>query len=140
MMLSVKEAAKKLNCNPETIRRWCKAGKIPYEIDSRKRGYRLDSDVMSNCYLYKRDGPVLNTDPDTTGKRIKFLRKRWSLNLIDAAYGIGMDPGDYSSIERGRKAPSCKMIKRIAVFYGVATDYLLCMDLFKEEIQNGQEC
>ena len=140
MMLSVKEAAKKLNCNPETIRRWCKDGKIPYEIESRKRGYRLNSDVIAKCYLYKGGSPILDADPDTTGQRIKFLRKRLSLNLIDAAYGIGMDPGDYSNIERDRKAPSCKMIKRIAVFYGVTTDYLLCMDLFKEEFQNGQEC
>lgn len=140
MTLSVKAAAKRLNCNPETIRRWCRAGKIPYEIDSRKCGYRLDSDAISRCYLNKKGGPVLDTDPDTTGKRIKFLRQRWSLNLIDAAYGIGMDPGVYSSIERGRKEPSCKMIKRIAVFYDVTTDYLLCIDLFKEEFQNGQEC
>ena len=82
-MLSVKEAAKKLNCNPETIRRWCKDGKIPYEIESRKQGYRLNSDVIAKCYLYKGGNPILDADPDTLSAQIDFVGYAFDVIYMD---------------------------------------------------------
>ena len=135
MALSVRQAAKRIGCSPATVRRWCRDGRIPCTMHSFKEGYKIEPNVIDRCILHVRDkSPQVIFEPETTHERIRTVRKKLRMTSFEAAVGMDMDPYNYSLIERGKKTPTCLMIKRIAKFYGVTTDYLLCMDVFKEEV------
>lgn len=132
MMLTTKEAAARLNCNPATIRRWCRENRIPWTSGGRKNGYLIDENVVERCVLYTKGSDVLkHSRLETTGERLFSLRNRAGKSLSDVASDVHMASGDLSKIEKDRKNPSLRVLKKLALYYGVTTDYLLCMD--KEE-------
>lgn len=67
------------------------------------------------------------------GDRIKRLRKRNQRTQKEAAESIGVSRSSYSHIENNRNEPDCETLKRIAVYYGVTTDYLLGHNILKWE-------
>lgn len=79
----------------------------------------------------KGEGPLKRTKLDSMGERLYCLRKSCQKSLDDVAYDIGVTSGDISKFEKDRKIPSIRVLKKMALYYGVTTDYLLCMD--KEE-------
>lgn len=130
MVISAKQAAKKLNCNPETIRRWCRLGKIPYMIDKDMGGYCVEETIIDRCKLYIKNGKPTDDKPlDTIGSRLKALREHAALSIVIVAYDTHIDANNLSRIEKDKKVPSIPVLKKLAKFYGVTTDYLLCMDL-----------
>lgn len=136
MMLNVKEAAERLKCNPETIRRWCREGRIPYIGGDRKNGYLVDADIISRCRLFLKGGdPTRCARCGTMGDRLYSLRKSKAKTITDASYDMRMDPNDLSRFERNMKNPSLKVLRKLAKYYGVTTDYILCMDLYEEEFE-----
>ncbi len=64
MTLTVPEAARRVGRNPETIRRWIRAGKLP----SRKVGTQhvLDEDDLARAVHAVAAGPLPKLDPDRT--------------------------------------------------------------------------
>jgi uncharacterized protein len=64
MTLTVPEAARRVGRNPETIRRWIRAGKLP----SHKVGtqHLIDEDDLTGAVHAVTAGPSLKLDPDRT--------------------------------------------------------------------------
>ncbi len=130
MYLTVSEAAARLGVSQETIRRWCRSGKIPCAISSRKEGYVLDESYIN----WRRVCPDYS---ETTGGRLRTLRKDRKLSVLTVSMAVSMDPNDLSAIERNRKRMSINVLKKLCRFYDVSADYILCLDV--KEDTNEQE-
>lgn len=129
-LLTAKEAARVMHVHQETIRRWCRMGKVTYILESKREGYlidprSLDWNTVRNGYYTK-----------TTGGRLRKLRKDMSLSLDAVAVAVHMDPYDLSMLERNKKQLTVHVLKKLCRFYEESADYILCMDL--EEDTNEQ--
>ncbi len=130
MLITAKEAATILHCHPETIRRWCRDGKIPYEYSEiRKNGLLVDSDDIYRSRLHAKGPSFHSNELYTMGDRLIYLRTKKQQSIIVASYYLHMDERQLSLIERNKKVPALRVLKKLARYYGVTTDYLLCMDL-----------
>lgn len=58
--------------------------------------------------------------------RIKELREDRDLRQIDVAMATGIDQKTLSNYETGRTNPDSFAIVKLAKFFNVSTDYLLC--------------
>lgn len=137
MLITAKEAATILHCHPETIRRWCRDGKIPYEYSERKNGILVDSDDIYRSRLHAKGLSFHTKELYTMGDRLIYLRTKKQQSIVVASYYLHMDERQLSLIERNKKVPALRVLKKLARYYGVTTDYLLCMDL--EEDYDGTE-
>ena len=130
MLITAKEAATILHCHPETIRRWCRDGKIPYEYSEiGKNGLLVDSDDIYRSRLHAKGPSFHSNELYTMGDRLIYLRTRKQQSIVVASYYLHMDERQLSLIERNKKVPALRVLKKLARYYGVTTDYLLCMDL-----------
>lgn len=137
MMLTTKEAAARLNCNPATIRRWCRDDRIPWTKSERKNGYLIDETIISGCRLYTKGNDALkHSHLETIGERLFALRNAVGKTIGDVTSDVRMAHEDLSKIEKDKKRPSLLVLMKLAKYYGVTTDYLLCMDLYEEDFQN----
>lgn len=132
MLVSAKEAARLMGCHPETIRRWCKEGKIKSHAPYSKNFWFVDTEELQTKHLF-----LQANEPDTTYTRLKALRAQTRKSILEVAGEMGIDAGTYGKYERNKAVIPSKIIVKLALYYGVTTDYLLCMDQYKEEIQNG---
>jgi transcriptional regulator with XRE-family HTH domain len=65
--------------------------------------------------------------PQLLGAKLRYLRELQGLNQLELAIRLGLARHTHiTHIEAGRRAPSLKLMLRIAEAFGVATDYLLC--------------
>ena len=62
------------------------------------------------------------------GTRLKLLREKSGMTQISLSTRLGMSQESISSYERGASTPSIDVLKTIAAFFNVSTDYLLGMD------------
>ena len=62
------------------------------------------------------------------GTRLKLLREKSGMTQISLSTRLGMSQESISSYERGASAPSIDVLKTIAAFFNVSSDYLLGMD------------
>ncbi len=58
-------------------------------------------------------------------QRLLLLREERKLRQIDVANGIGIAVYTYQRYEYGEREPLASVLKAIACFYGVSSDYLL---------------
>ncbi|MDE6658404.1 MAG: helix-turn-helix transcriptional regulator [Oscillospiraceae bacterium] len=58
--------------------------------------------------------------------KLKLLRKKNKLSMQKVADALEIPKGTYVTYEYGTREPNIKTINKIADFYGVSTDYLLC--------------
>ncbi|MBE6786317.1 MAG: helix-turn-helix transcriptional regulator [Ruminococcaceae bacterium] len=58
--------------------------------------------------------------------RIRDLREDMDLRQIDVANSTGIDQKTLSNYETGKTNPDSEAIVKLADFFGVSTDYLLC--------------
>ena len=68
--------------------------------------------------------------------RIRDLRKDMDLRQSDLAERTGIDQRTISNYETGKTAPDAYALIKLADFFGVSIDYLLCrtkQDLFTKE-------
>lgn len=100
MLITAKEAARILNCCPETIRRWCRDGKIPYEYSARKNGILVDSDDIYRSRLHAKGLSFHTKDLYTMGDRLIYLRTKKQQSVLVASYHLHMDQRQLSLIER----------------------------------------
>lgn len=59
---------------------------------------------------------------------LKELRKKKGLTLAEVAQAVGVTRQAYSYYENDKRDPDTAMVKTLAEFYGVSTDYLLGRD------------
>ena len=64
-------------------------------------------------------------DMETSGKRLKELRKQAGKTQEQVAEAVGLEPGTISRIERGVKGMSIDSLLMFSEIYGVSTDYIL---------------
>ena len=64
-------------------------------------------------------------DMETSGKRLKELRKQAEKTQEQVAEAVGLEPGTISRIERGAKGMSIDSLLMFSEIYGVSTDYIL---------------
>ena len=62
----------------------------------------------------------------TFGKRLKTLRNEKGLELKDLAEEFNKSKSTFSAYENDRRKPDINLVKEIANFFDVSTDYLLC--------------
>lgn len=64
---------------------------------------------------------------DTFGKRLKVLRKSIKLTQPDLAKKIGVSNGMISMWENDVCEPSLTNIKKLARFFKISADFLICL-------------
>ena len=75
-------------------------------------------------------------DMETSGKRLKALRKQAEKTQEQVAEAVGLEPGTISRIERGVKGMSIDSLLMFSEIYGVSTDYILKVTMQTDE--NGR--
>lgn len=66
----------------------------------------------------------------TFGSRLNHLRKANSVTAQKMADYLGIGIRSYRAYESGDREPSFAVLVKIADFFDVSTDYLLCRDEF----------
>ncbi|MFW5981456.1 MAG: helix-turn-helix domain-containing protein [bacterium] len=67
--------------------------------------------------------------------RVKELRKRYNLNLQDLEDELQIDKSNFSNYERGKQYPKVENLCKLADYFKVSIDYLLC----RTDIENIEE-
>ncbi len=62
------------------------------------------------------------------GERIKTLRTAHGLNQVDLGRNLGVSKQTVSNWENDNILPSIELLKKIALYFGCSTDYLLELD------------
>jgi transcriptional regulator with XRE-family HTH domain len=64
------------------------------------------------------------------GPKVKHLRRQREMSQTELAHRVGLQTQSHISyLERGRKEPSLDLVIRVADFFGVRINYLLCDDI-----------
>jgi len=72
------------------------------------------------------------------GEKIKSLRKKRDITQEQLADYLNISFQSVSKWERGEAYPDITMLPKIALFFGVTTDELLCVDKVKNEQEIDQ--
>ena len=59
------------------------------------------------------------------GKRLMRLREARGLSIAEAAKALDLVPRTYTSYEKNEREPNAEVLIKIALYFGVSTDYLL---------------
>jgi transcriptional regulator with XRE-family HTH domain len=70
----------------------------------------------------------MNSVIDDFSERLKELRKDKNLSLSDLAKEIGVSDIAISRWERKLRMPNIETLAKLAVFFGVSSDYLLGLE------------
>ena len=76
---------------------------------------------------------------DTTGERIKNLRKKLGVTQLELAKRFDVDRSTVASWEINRREPDFGTLISLAELYGVTTDYLLCRTDNPQGIQEKKQ-
>lgn len=71
---------------------------------------------------------------DRFGEKLRCLRKRHQLTLIDLGNLLNVHNTFVSQIEKGRRIPNAEMILKVADIFGVTTDQLMRDNLELPEV------
>jgi transcriptional regulator with XRE-family HTH domain len=87
-------------------------------------------DVSADWLLGRTDDPNSNIVKgektyETLAQRLTDLRKKLNLTQEDMAHKLGINRDIYANYESGRREPSYEVLKKIAEYFNVSTDYLL---------------
>ncbi|MBP1990286.1 helix-turn-helix domain-containing protein [Paenibacillus eucommiae] len=61
----------------------------------------------------------------TVGQRLRFMRKKKKMTLMDMAEAIGSAKSTYAAYESGFRSPQLDTISQISQILGTSSDYLL---------------
>lgn len=139
-LLTVSETARILGVSPSTLRLWENVGLIsPARSNGRYRLYTPELLEVLKRIKYLRDVKQLNLPgirqvlgkssrpspasptPTDLGGKLRRLRKRTGLGLVEAARKAKISAGFLSSIELSRANPSVATLQRLAAAYGKTT-------------------
>ena len=78
-----------------------------------------------------------NLQENSFGRRLKELRRERRLLQEDVSKVVGVSRQSIGCYEMGKSEPDIDSIRKIAAFFKVSTDYLLCVtDVRKRRISN----
>jgi DNA-binding transcriptional MerR regulator len=137
-LLTVGETARILGVSPSTLRLWENVGLIsPARSHGRYRLYSPELLEVLKRIKYLRDVKLLNlpgirqvlgktadptpkngTQPTDLGRKLRRLRKRRGLGVVEAAARAKISAGFLSAIELSRANPSVATLQRLAATYG----------------------
>jgi DNA-binding transcriptional MerR regulator len=137
-LLTVSETARILGVSPSTLRLWESVGLItPARSNGRYRLYSPELLEVLKRIKYLRDVKQLNlpgirqmlgktvtakhanrSRPTELGPRLRRLRKRAGLGVVDAAKKAKISAGFLSAIELSRANPSVATLQRLSATYG----------------------
>ena len=137
-LLSVSETARILGVSPSTLRLWENVGLItPARSNGRYRLYSPELLEVLKRIKYLRDVKLLNlpgikqvlgktpavqvperTRPTDVGPKLRRLRKKAGLGVVQAAKRSKISAGFLSAIELSRANPSVATLQRLASTYG----------------------
>ena len=140
-LLTVSETARILGVSPSTLRLWENVGLIaPARSHGRYRLYTPELLHVLKRIKYLRDVKQLNLPgirqvlgkpaaagspsvptPADLGRKLRRLRKRTGLGLVEAARQAKISAGFLSAIELSRANPSVATLQRLAATYGTTT-------------------
>ena len=63
---------------------------------------------------------------ETTATRLKSLREKKQVSQLDVARYLGIERASYSAYELGKSRP-VRYMDKLAYYFNVSTDYLLCI-------------
>ena len=66
-----------------------------------------------------------NFSSNLLGEKIKYLRKEKGIGQNLLAQELGVSNASISYWETGKQIPSAEVVYKIAIYFGVSTDYLL---------------
>jgi transcriptional regulator with XRE-family HTH domain len=61
---------------------------------------------------------------NTPGSRLRAMRKRRKLSILQLAIELRQDPGNLSRVERDKSPLGIKLAKSVSAFFGASLDYL----------------
>jgi DNA-binding transcriptional MerR regulator/quercetin dioxygenase-like cupin family protein len=149
-LLTVGETSRILGVSPSTLRLWENVGLIsPARSNGRYRLYSPELLEVLKRIKYLRDVKLLNlpsirqmlgkpaprhtgkngTSPTDLGRKLRVLRKKRGLGVVEAARQAKISAGFLSAIELSRANPSVATLQRLAATYG--TTVLTFYDLPK---------
>jgi DNA-binding transcriptional MerR regulator/quercetin dioxygenase-like cupin family protein len=138
-LLTVGETSRILGVSPSTLRLWENVGLIsPARSNGRYRLYSPELLEVLKRIKYLRDVKLLNlpsirqmlgktavrhvgsngTSPTDLGRKLRVLRKKRGLGVVEAARQAKISAGFLSAIELSRANPSVATLQRLAATYG----------------------
>jgi DNA-binding transcriptional MerR regulator/quercetin dioxygenase-like cupin family protein len=137
-LLTVGETARILGVSPSTLRLWENVGLIsPTRGNGRYRLYSPELLEVLKRIKYLRDVKLLNlpgirqalgsaapqkprrgTEPTDLGRKLRRLRKKCGLGVVEAARRAKISAGFLSAIELSRANPSVATLQRLSATYG----------------------
>jgi DNA-binding transcriptional MerR regulator len=137
-LLTVGETARILGVSPSTLRLWESVGLIsPARSNGRYRLYSPELLEVLKRIKYLRDVKLLNLPgirqvlgkasasnatngmrPTDLGRRLRRMRKKRGLGVVEAAKRAKISAGFLSAIELSRANPSVATLQRLAATYG----------------------
>lgn len=86
---------------------------------------RVESAVKSLLLAKRKD----DTSKDSFPNRLKELRTIYNISQSDLAAYLDLNRAQISNYEKGISKPSLDVIEKIADYFGVSIDYLLCRSI-----------
>jgi len=137
-LLTVGETARILGVSPSTLRLWENVGLIsPARSNGRYRLYSPELLAVLKRIKYLRDVKLLNlpgirqalgktaaekprrgSQPTDLGRKLRRLRKKCGLGVVEAARRAKISAGFLSAIELSRANPSVATLQRLSATYG----------------------
>ena len=142
--LTVGQTARILGVSPSTLRLWESVGLVaPVRSNGRYRLYGPELLKVLKRIKYLRDvqqlnvpgikrelggtqAPTTRSEPQSLGPKLRRLRTRSGMGIVEAAERAGISAGFLSSIERAQANASVATLQRLASAYGTTV-----MDLFE---------
>jgi DNA-binding transcriptional MerR regulator len=137
-LLTVGETARILGVSPSTLRLWENVGLIsPARSNGRYRLYSPELLEVLKRIKYLRDVKLLNlpgirqmlgkpatskpdngAQPTDLGRKLRVLRKKFGLGVVEAAKRAKISAGFLSAIELSKANPSVATLQRLTATYG----------------------
>jgi|GEM_PF-406475 len=114
---------------PETLKKLAPALGVDYMELLKIAGYISDYDITTDYLPAINDKPASDATDNTTniffGECLKELRKSVGFTQQKVADDLGFSRGRLNNYEQGTREPDIEMLKALAKYYNVSTDYLI---------------
>ena len=85
--------------------------------------------MLVSCFIGKREGKIADKTvsdalkPYAIGEKLRTLRLKKSMGLLELGQHTGLSPAMLSKLERGKLFPTLPTLLRVAMVFGVSLDF-----------------